>query len=88
MHMAMVIGRGLVLFGLFLLIGRLGCGVGLDLATAVRPFISGWLVMSLVNIGVDVAKTGYSVRDELQILSPVFLMPTAIAGFATRWLAR
>ncbi|QCL96589.1 hypothetical protein [Agrobacterium tumefaciens] len=88
MHMAMVIGGGFVLLGLFLLFGRLWGGVNPDLAMAAKLFIPAWLVMSLANMWVGVTKAGYSVRDELPILLVVFLVPAMIAGFIAWRLAR
>ncbi|PVX85643.1 hypothetical protein [Paraburkholderia unamae] len=86
--MAMVIGGGLVLLGLFLLFGRLWGGGDPDLAMAAKLFILAWLAVSLVNMWVGVTKAGYSVRDELPILFIVFLVPAVIAGFAAWRLAR
>lgn len=88
MHMAMVIGGGIVLLGLFLLFGRLWGGVDPDLAMAAILFIPAWLIVSLVNMWVGVTKAGYSVRDELPILLVVFLVPAAVAGLAAWRLAR
>lgn len=88
MHMAMVIGGGIVLLGLFLLFGRLWGGSAPDLAVAAKLFIPAWAVVSLVNMWVGVTKAGYSVRDELPILIIVFLLPVAIAGIAAWRLAR
>ena len=88
MHMAMVIGGGVVLFGLFFLFGRLWGGAAPDLALAAKMFIPVWLAISLVNMWVGVTKAGYSVRDELPILLIVFAVPALLAGFAIWRLAR
>lgn len=88
MHMAMVIGGGLVLLGLFLLFGKLWGGVDPDLAMAAKLFIPVWLMVSFVNMWVGVTMAGYSVRDELPILLVVFLVPAVIAGLAAWRLAR
>lgn len=88
MHVAMVIGGGLVLLALFLQFGRLWGGPAADLALAAKLFIPAWLVISLVNMWVGVTKAGYSVRDELPILAIVFLVPAAIAVIAAWRLAR
>ncbi len=88
MHMAMVIGGGVVLLCLFLLFGRLWGGVDPDLAMAAKLFIPAWLIVSLVNMWVGVTKAGYSVRDELPILLVVFLVPAVVAGLAAWRLAR
>jgi hypothetical protein len=88
MHPAMVIGGGVVLLGLFLLFGRLWGGTDPNLALAAKAFLPVWLVMSLVNMWVGVARAGYSVRDELPILLIVFAVPAALAGVAIWRLAR
>ena len=88
MHVAMVIGGGVGLFGLFLLFGWLWGGPQPDLAPAARMFIPVWLLVSLVNMWVGVTKAGYSVREELPILVLVFAIPAAIAGAAIWRLTR
>ncbi|MBE2291981.1 MAG: hypothetical protein J0L89_12270 [Xanthomonadales bacterium] len=88
MHMAMVIGGGIVLLALFLLFGRLWGGTAPDLALAAKLFVPAWLVLALVNLWVGVTKAGYSVREELPILAVVFLVPAALAGLAIWKLAR
>jgi hypothetical protein len=88
MHMAMVIGGGLVLLGLFLLFGKLWGGSEPDLGLAAKLFAPVWLAMSLTNMWVGVTKAGYSVRDELPILLIVFAVPAAVAGIAIWRMAR
>ncbi|MDH7795422.1 MULTISPECIES: hypothetical protein [unclassified Beijerinckia] len=88
MHMAMVIGGGIVLLGLFLLFGKLWGETGVNIAFAAKVFIPVWLVVSLVNMWVGVTKAGYSVRDELPILAIVFVIPAAIAAAAIWRLVR
>ena len=88
MHMLMVIAGGGVLLGLFLLFGRLWGGTTPDLALAAKAFIPVWLVISLTNMWVGVAKAGYSVKDELPILVIVFAVPAIVAGLAIWRLAR
>jgi hypothetical protein len=83
--MAMVIGGGIVLLGLFLLFGRLW---DVGLAIAASAFIPAWFVVALTNMWVGVNRAGYSVRDELPILFIVFAVPAAIAGVAIWRLAR
>lgn len=84
MHMAMVIGGGAVLLGVFLLFGKLwgGDAAALAVAVAAKAFIPVWLVVSLVNMWVGVTHAGYSVREELPILAIVFLVPAALAALA------
>ena len=88
MHMAMVIGGGFVLLGLFLLFGQLWGGSAPDLALAAKLFIPAWLVVSLVNMWVGVQHAGYSVREEAPILFIVFAVPAAVAAFVVWWLPR
>ncbi|TSJ64744.1 hypothetical protein FO470_05705 [Starkeya sp. 3C] len=88
MHMAMVIGGGIVLLGLFLLFGRLWGGATPDLALAAKAFVPVWLVIALVNMWVGVTKAGYSMRDELPILLIVFIVPAVLAGIAVWRFAR
>ncbi|GGC77683.1 hypothetical protein [Chelatococcus reniformis] len=85
MHMALVIGGGIVLLGLFLLFGRLW---DVGLAVAAGAFIPVWLAMALANMWVGVNRAGYSVRDELPILLVVAAVPASIAGAALWRLAR
>ncbi|WP_312993850.1 hypothetical protein [Achromobacter animicus] len=82
MHMAMVIGGGAVLLGVFLLFGKLWGGDAAALAVAAKAFIPVWLVVALVNMWVGVSHAGYSVREELPILAIVFLVPAALAAVA------
>ncbi len=88
MHMAMVIGGGFVLLGLFMLFGRLWGGTMPDLVLAAKLFIPIWLIVSVTNLWVGVTKAGYSVRDELPILLIVFAVPAIAAGIAIWRLAR
>ncbi|HEV2571903.1 hypothetical protein [Methylocella sp. CPCC 101449] len=88
MHMAMVIGGGIVLLGLFLLFGKLWGETLPNMAWAAKLFVPVWLVVALVNMWVGVTKAGYSVRDELPILVIVFAIPAAIAAAAIWRLAR
>lgn len=88
MHMAMVIGGGFVLLGLFMLFGKLWGGTTPDLALAAKVFIPVWLIVSVTNLWVGVTKAGYSVRDELPILLVVFAVPAVVAGIVIWRLVR
>lgn len=88
MHMVLVISGGLILFGLFLLFGKLWGGAEPKLALAAMAFIPVWFVVALINMWVGVTKAGYSVRDELPILLIVFAVPALIAGMAIWRLGR
>jgi hypothetical protein len=88
MHVAMVIGGGVVLLGLFLLFGRLW-GVPVPAyATAAWSFIPVWLAISVANLWVGVARAGYTLREELPILVVVAGVPIALAALAAWRLAR
>lgn len=82
MHVAMVIGGGVVLLGVFLLFGKLWGADAAALALAAKGFIPVWLVVSTINMWVGVTHAGYSVREELPILVIVFLVPAALAALA------
>lgn len=82
MHVAMVIGGGVVLLGVFLLFGKLWGSDASALAWGAKAFIPVWLVVAGVNMWVGVSHAGYSVREELPILVIVFLIPAALAGLA------
>jgi hypothetical protein len=86
--MAMVIGGGFVLLGLFMLFGKLWGGTTPDLALAAKVFIPVWLIVSVTNLWVGVTKAGYSVRDELPILLVVFAVPAVVAGILIWRLVR
>ena len=88
MHMAMVIGGGFVLLGLFMLFGKLWGGTTPDLVLAAKLFVPIWLIVSVTNLWVGVTKAGYSVREELPILLVVFAVPAVAAGIAIWRLAR
>jgi len=88
MHMVMVIGGGIVLFGLFMLFGKLWGGTTPDLALAAKLFIPIWLIVSVTNLWVGVTKAGYSVRDELPIMLLVFAVPAVVAGIVIWRLVR
>jgi hypothetical protein len=88
MHMAMVIGGGVVLLGLFLLFGKLWGGTQPDYALAAKLFVPVWLVVALLNMWVGVAKAGYSVRAELPILVLVFAVPALLALLVAWRVAR
>ena len=88
MHVALVIGGGAVLLGLFLLFGKLWGSTTADCALAAKLFITVWALVELTNMWVGVTKAGYSVKDELPILVIVFAAPAVLAGLAIWRLAR
>lgn len=88
MHVAMVIGGGVVLLGLFLMFGRLWGGAMPDYALAAKLFVPIWALVALTNMWVGVTKAGYTVKDELPILVIVFAAPAVLAALAIWRLAR
>jgi hypothetical protein len=85
MHTIMVIAWGLVLLGLFLLVGRLAGGLA---ARAALWFLPGWLLVAAINMWIGVSRAGYSVAAEAPIFLVVFAVPAAVALLARRMLAR
>jgi hypothetical protein len=73
----MVIAGGLLLLGLFLLVGRWAPP---GLAGMARLFIPVWFVCAAINMWVGVSRAGYSVAEELPIFMLIFAIPAAIAG--------
>ncbi len=88
MHVALVIGGGLVMLGLFLLFGWLWGASATAMGLAARGFVPIWAIMAVVNMWVGVTRAGYTVREELPILAIVFTAPTAIALIAAWRLTR
>jgi hypothetical protein len=85
MHTILVILGGLVLLGLFLLLGpRLA---GLPTADAAKFFIPVWFVAAAFNLWVGVKRAGYSFADEAPIFAIVFAIPAAV-GLLVWKLAR
>lgn len=88
MHMAMVIGGGLVLLGVFLLFGKLWGGDTAGYVTAAKIFLPVWLAVAVMNLWVGVTKAGYTVAQELPILLIVFAVPAAAAAVLMWQLAK
>jgi len=86
MHMAQVIGAGVLLLGVFLLFGKLWGGsepTG-TIALAATLFLPAWLALAVANMWVGVTKAGYTLAQELPILLVVFAVPAAVA-LAVAW---
>jgi hypothetical protein len=88
MHTVLVMGGGMALLGLFLLFGHLWGHGTAALLWAAKAFLPLWLVLSVVNLWVGVARAGYSLRDELPMLLVVFALPAIVAGVVIWRLAR
>jgi len=80
MRTAIIIVGGLILVGLYALVGRwLGGTKGM--VTGIQVFIGLWLIAAGLNMWMGVAKAGYSVAEELPIFLVIFALPAAAAGF-------
>ena len=88
MHVAMVIGGGLAMLGLFVLFGWLWGASAAGMALAAKIFVPAWAAVALVNMWVGVAHAGYTVRQEAPILVLVFLLPAVVAGVVAWQLSR
>ncbi|GAB2462522.1 MAG: hypothetical protein ACN6O3_22060 [Comamonas sp.] len=86
MHMALVIGGGIVLLGLFALFGWLWGASTANVALGAKWFVPAWLAVALANMWVGVTHAGYSVREELPILLIVFAVPAVVAAALAAWL--
>lgn len=88
MHMAMVMGSGMLLLVVFVMFGWLWGASAAGMALAAKVFVPVWLVVTLVNMWVGVTHAGYSVREELPILLLLFLLPALVAGGVVWQLSR
>ena len=88
MHVAMVIGGGLGLLGLFVLFGWLWGASATAMGLAARGFVPIWAIMAVVNMWVGVTRAGYTVAQELPILLLNFALPAALAVAAVWFLSR
>lgn len=83
MHTLNMISAGLALLGVLILIGRAIAGTA-GAAKWARLFLPIWLVISLVNLWVGVARAGYPLSVELPVLAAIFGVPAAVAFFLDR----
>ena len=81
MRSAMIVVAGLVLLGLFALIGWWLGGGPQSTMTAAKLFIPVWLAVALLNMWLGVSRAGYSVAEELPIFLVIFAIPSAAAAF-------
>lgn len=88
MHVAMVMGGGMVLLGLFVMFGWLWGGDAIGMAMAAKLFVPAWLLVAGVNMWVGVTHAGYAVREEAPILVLVFCVPAFVAGIVAWQLSR
>jgi hypothetical protein len=88
MHVAMVMGTGVVLLGVFAMFGWLWGASVAGVAFAAKCFVPVWLVIAGVNMWVGVSHAGYTVRQEAPILVLVFAVPAAVAALLAWRLSR
>ena len=81
MRTAIIIVGGLVLLGLFALVGWWLGGGAQSTPTAAKVFIPVWLAIALINMWLGVSRAGYSITEELPILLVIFGLPAAAAAF-------
>lgn len=88
MHMAMVMGAGILLLVMFVMFGWLWGASTAGMAVAAKLFVPAWLLLALANMWVGVTHAGYTVRQELPILLIVFAVPALVAAMAIWPLSR
>lgn len=88
MHVAMVMGTGVLLPVVFSMFGWLWGASAAGIAFAAKCFTPVWLVVASVNRWVGVSHAGYTVRQEALILVPVFAVPAAVAALLAWRLSR
>lgn len=88
MHMAMVMGAGILLLVVFVMFGWLWGASSAGMALAAKAFVPVWLLIACINMWVGVTHAGYTVRQELPILLLVFALPAVVAGIAVWQLSR
>ncbi|MFT3819526.1 MAG: hypothetical protein QM750_18135 [Rubrivivax sp.] len=88
MHVAMVIGAGLLQLSVFVLFGWLWGASAAGMALAAKAFVPVWLVAAALNMWVGVTHAGYTVREEAPILLVVFAVPALVAALLAWQLPR
>ena len=88
MHVAMVIGAGILLLCVFSLFGWLWGASAAGIAMATKAFVPVWLAVACVNMWVGVTHAGFTVRQEAPILVLVFAVPALVAAAVAWQLSR
>jgi hypothetical protein len=83
-HTVLVIGGGVVLLGLFLLVGKGSSAMPLW----ALAFIPIWLLVAAGNLWFGVKRAGYTVAEEFPIFLVVFAVPAILAALAWWKLSR
>jgi hypothetical protein len=80
MRTGLFLVAGFLLLAALLLLGKL-FSANYPNATVVATviYVALWFVIAAVNMWVGVAKTGYSVGEELPIFALIFVLPAAVA---------
>jgi hypothetical protein len=81
MHTILVILGGLLLLGMFVLVGP---RLGMPSADVAKFFVPVWFLIAAVNLWVGVKRAGYSFADEAPIFAIVFAIPAAV-GLLLWW---
>lgn len=88
MHMAMVMGAGLLLLLVFVMFGWLWGASATGMALAAKAFVPVWLLVALTNMWIGVIHAGYTLRQEFPILLLVFAVPAMVAAVVAWQLSR
>ena len=88
MHMAMVMGAGVLLLVVFVMFGWLWGASAAGMVLAAKVFVPVWLLVAATNMCVGVTHAGYTVRQEFPILLIVFAVPAVVAAVAAWQLSR
>lgn len=88
MHMAMVMGAGVLLLVVFVMFGWLWGASSAGMALAAKAFVPVWLLIACLNMWVGVTHAGYTVRQEAPILLLVFAVPAFVAAIAVWQFSR
>ena len=51
---------------------------------AIIAYVALWFVIAVANMGIGVAKAGYSFNEELPIFALIFVLPAAV-GIILKW---
>ncbi len=88
MHMAMVMGAGVLLLVVFVVFGWLWGASAASMALAAKVFMPVWLLVALANMWVGVTHAGFTVRQEAPILLVVFAVPAVVAALVAWQMSR
>jgi hypothetical protein len=85
MRTIMIILGGFLLLAVCIGVTRWLAGSGVaSVGSAARIFIPIWLAVAAINMGIGVARAGYSIAEETPIFLLIFGLPAA-AALLLRW---